>query len=117
MEYAHILQLAREHRKNPTAAEKFFWDKVRNRCFQGLKFNRQYVLEVVESKYFIVDFHCFEKKLVIELDGRIHDYQVEYDNGRSFEIEELGYTVIRFKNEEVLEDWNKVEKILMKIIS
>ena len=62
--------------------------------------------------YFIADFYWHKVKLVVEIDGDSHKCQMEYDNGRTAEIEEFGITVIRFTNEEVL---NYLEKVVNKI--
>ena len=61
---------------------------------------------------FIPDFICNEKKLIIEVDGEIHTTQQEYDEGRTYELNELGYKVIRFTNDEVL---NNIDFVLQKI--
>ena len=112
-----IVDLARALRKNQTPAETRLWKALRNRQFLGKKFLRQHVLVYQGSgrkKYFfIADFYCAEIKLVIELDGKIHDHPVEkmYDLSRDEIIQELGCKVIRFRNEE-LEDFDSV---LMKI--
>ena len=71
--------------------------------------------EAASFRYFIADFYCHEKKLVIELDGEIHDKkeQMEYDDGRSFELEEKGFKILRFRNEEVIND---IQSVLKRII-
>jgi len=61
----------------------------------------------------IADFYCPECKLIVEIDGDIHDFQVEEDAQRTKEIESFGYRVIRFRNEEVLSD---IESVLNKIL-
>ena len=97
-------QLCRDLRKKQTNAEKIFWEAVRNRRFMGLKFYRQYPIFVdVDGRetFFIADFFCFEKKLVVEIDGKIHDYQKDYDALRTEIINRKGIDVIRFKNEEI----------------
>ncbi len=101
MTFNHAMEL----RKNLTPAEDKLWDALRNRRLCGFKFRRQHPL-----KQFIADFYCHEKKLVIELDGEIHQKQEisEYDEGRTFELEKFGLTVLRFKNEEVLRSFDKV---------
>ena len=92
-----------------TPAESMLWSFLRNKSFLGLKFRRQHPI-----KNFIVDFYCHELKMVIELDGSIHDQndQAEYDLGRTFELEELGLKVIRFRNEEV---FDSIERVLERI--
>lgn len=116
MRHTNILYKARELRKNPTKAETFFWEKVRKKRFMGLRFNRQYILpysdELNKTKNYIVDFLCFEKKIVIELDGGIHKSQKEYDETREGDIKNMGYRIIRFKNEDVLYNWKIVQKRL-----
>ena len=93
-----------------TPAEKVLWDKLRSKALDGYKFRRQHPI----SKY-ITDFYCHSLKLVIEIDGNIHDLedQIEYDAGREFELQELGLKVLRFTNEEVLQS---PEKVLNKIL-
>jgi very-short-patch-repair endonuclease len=100
---------AKELRTEMTPAEKLLWSLVRNRKIAGLKFRRQHPI----GKY-IADFYCPEKKLVIELDGGIHDTveQKEHDEGRTAEIENYELKIIRFKNEEVIND---SEEVLKKI--
>lgn len=107
-----IVELCRELRRNSTSSESILWANVRNRKLSGRKFYRQYpivYLSTVDLYYFFVaDFYCHEKKLVIELDGKIHDFQQEYDEGRTAIIEKLGIRVIRFTNEELSADISKV---------
>ena len=114
MRYLEVLSYARELRKNQTKAEAVFWSKVRNRRFHGHKFNRQFIIEHQKSNYFIADFHCFKKKLIVEIDGKIHLKRVEEDRNRDAILSELGYTTVRFKNEEVLNNWKKVEVRLLQ---
>jgi very-short-patch-repair endonuclease len=76
-----------------TDAEKILWEKISKRKIDGLRFRKQHSI----GRY-IVDFYCFEKKLVIELDGDIHDSQKEYDHNRDNELTARGNTILRFKN-------------------
>ncbi|WP_420575338.1 DUF559 domain-containing protein [Ekhidna sp.] len=112
MKYSQILEYARSLRKNRTPAEKIFWANVRNRKFKGLKFNRQFIIEHEDRSYFIADFYCHEHKLIIEVDGGIHTQQIEYDKIREDILFDLGYKVLRFKNEEILNDWMNVDERL-----
>jgi len=76
-------QLCRELRKNQTKAEKIFWEAVRNRKFMGLKFYRQYPLffdYTGKETFYIADFFCFEKKCVIEIDGKIEKFMTTKKN-------------------------------------
>ncbi len=108
----------RELRKNQTNAEKIFWEHVRNRKFMGLKINRQFPIFydlLGKETFYIADFYCHEKKLVIELDGKIHERQKEQDKIRTEILQELGLKVIRFKNDEIEQNTNQVLQTLKKI--
>ncbi|SDZ55159.1 MULTISPECIES: endonuclease domain-containing protein [Rhodonellum] len=96
-----IHKRARELRKRLTPSEKILWETLKGKSFRGLKFRRQHPIHK-----FIVDFYCHELKLVIEIDGGIHDTmdQKEYDMGRTFELNELGLEILRFGNEMILSD-------------
>ncbi|MEA2097292.1 MAG: endonuclease domain-containing protein [Candidatus Cloacimonadota bacterium] len=105
-------QVVRELRKKETLAEKKFWNFVRNRQINGMKFRRQYPIKFVWNdrvRYFIADFYCHESKLVIEIDGGIHELQRDYDILRTYIINQLGIQVIRFSNIDVMNDINKIE--------
>jgi leucyl-tRNA synthetase len=103
-----LKELARNNRKNPTPAEAKLWDMLRGDAL-GVNFRRQHTIED-----FIVDFVCLKRKLVIEVDGEIHlkEENQEYDTARSFVLNDLGYNILRFTNNEVLET---PEKVLDKI--
>ena len=100
---------AHELRKSMTSVEKILWRHLRNRRLNGFKFRRQHPIDI-----FIADFYCHERKLIIELDGGIHDTeeQHEYDLGRTFELQGKGFKIIRYSNEEVIND---IEKVLKSI--
>jgi very-short-patch-repair endonuclease len=120
MSYDKILYLARQFRKNATPAEEFFWQKVRNRQLLGKKFTRQFIIQHAEEegtkRFFIADFYCHEKKLIVELDGGIHETQVEYDQLREEILLKMGFSVLRLPNEVVLHRWGKVEKQLIALL-
>ena len=99
-----LVEHARENRKNQTEAEDFLWQEIRNSNL-GAKFRRQHYISD-----FIVDFVCLEKELIVEVDGEIHNHQKEYDEGRTYELEQFGFKVIRFTNEEVINDIKRVKK-------
>ena len=99
-------------RKNQTPAEKVLWEVVRNKQLGGFKFRRQHIIDV-----FIVDFVCIKAKLVIEVDGKIHDLQKEYDEERTRYLNDYGFKVIRFKNEEVLNKIDWVKKEIVKALN
>ena len=92
------LRLAGDLRHNMTRAEKLLWGQLRNRKMNGFRFRRQHPINE-----FIVDFFCYEAKLVIELDGDVHmdRAQMEKDIDRTRILNRHGLFVIRFKNEEV----------------
>jgi leucyl-tRNA synthetase len=106
---------ARELRQNMTDAEKLLWINLRNRRFHQLKFLRQHpiIYDMTNNKplYFIADFYCAEKKLVIEVDGKIHDFQKEDDQHREKILQSLKLTILRIRNEEV----DDVHSVLGKI--
>jgi very-short-patch-repair endonuclease len=91
-----VEQAARSMRRTPTPAEAALWRILRNRSI-GSKFRRQHPLG-----RFIVDFCCPSHRLVIELDGRGHESEVERDTERSEFLRCAGYEVVRFSNAEVL---------------
>jgi len=86
---------ARELRLHPTPAERHAWTLLRNRGILGLKFRRQHVLHG-----FIVDFYCPSERIVIELEGDVHDTQAQrdYDQARTGFLQAAGYRVIRVRN-------------------
>jgi very-short-patch-repair endonuclease len=112
-------QLCRELRKNQTNAEKIFWEAVRNRKFLGLKFYRQYPIffdYIGKETFYIADFFCFEKKCVVEINGKIHDYLKDRDKQRTFIINMLGLEVVRFRNEEIENCFDHVlERLKMRL--
>ena len=121
MPYRHILLLARHLRQNQTPAESCFWEKVRNKQLLGKKFDRQHIIQHSEvlgkKQYFIADFYCHEEKLIVEIDGDIHFHQVEYDKIREEILIQMGFRIIRFQNNEVLEDWLNVETQLKEMLN
>ena len=120
MKYAEIKVYARKMRNNPTAAEAELWKYIRGRRLQERKFLRQHPLLYQNNDgeyfYFIPDFYCAKEKLIIELDGEIHDNQIEKDKNREAILKHLGFRIIRFKNEEVLHNWPQVAKRLEALI-
>jgi very-short-patch-repair endonuclease len=98
-------EYARELRNRTTGAEQRLWALLRNGQLKGKKFRRQHALA-----NYVVDFYCNECKLAIELDGNFHTNTEakEYDKSRTALLKELGITVLRFWNEEVIKDPSKV---------
>jgi very-short-patch-repair endonuclease len=112
--YPHyLINLARQFRKRATPAEAALWERLRNKKLAGFKFVRQFHVE-----RYIVDFCCREQKLVVELEGGIHEMeaQKEYDRVRFEELELRGMTILRFNNEEIFQNMDSVlEKILTEL--
>lgn len=88
-----------------------FWELVRDRQLMGLKFRRQHQLGD-----YIADFYCHEHRLVIEFDGRIHSAKRQKDHKRDAWMEAQGFTVLRFRNEQLLEDPESVLTAIAEII-
>lgn len=105
-----IFENAAGLRKNQTIAEQILWECLRNKKLKGYKFRRQHPI----SKY-IVDFYCAEKKLAVELDGKIHNKTdvMENDKLRTNALKDTGVRVIRFKNREII---SSLETVLNKLI-
>lgn len=101
--WAKLKPLARQMRKEPTAAEALLWQRLRKRQVLGHKFRRQHAIE-----RFIVDFYCRDARLVVEVDGPIHQYTQEEDAIRQTFLESQGLEVIRFRNREVMQDIKSV---------
>ena len=99
---------AQELRQRSTDAEQALWKRLRNRQLAECKFRRQVPL----GKY-IVDFVCFERKVVIEVDGGHHQEQVSSDAVRTTWLESQGFQVLRFWNHEVLADTEAVQDALL----
>jgi very-short-patch-repair endonuclease len=97
---------ARKLRKELTPAERKLWALIRNDQL-GVNFRRQHAIG-----NFIPDFVCIKKKLILELDGSQHLEQVEYDTERTKYFETLGYRVIRFWNNQIMNDINGVVKAI-----
>jgi len=94
-----------------TPQEKKLWQVLRNHQFYGFEIRRQYPID----KY-IVDFICRSKKIIIEIDGGQHNEKdaVEYDKTRTFDLEKLGYKVIRFWNNDINNNLEGVYRTLQK---
>jgi very-short-patch-repair endonuclease len=105
-----LLDRRRELRQTQTKAEEILWFELRNNKL-GAKFKRQNSIGG-----YITDFYCQKYKLIVELDGEVHNTTEakEYDEVRDKFFTSLGYKVLRFPNSEV-EDKNKIEEVLEKI--
>ena len=106
-------QFAREMRHDPTPAEHLLWQALRRHQFLNLHFRRQHPIE-----QFIVDFVCLSHRVIIEVDGEIHDVpeQAKYDQERQAYLESLWFLVLRFPNEAIFADLQKVLKHIVEAL-
>ena len=107
------LKNAKEMRSNMTPAETKMWRFLRGKRFQCLKFKRQ----VLIGNY-IVDFLCEDKKIIIEIDGGQHNEElnIQSDKNRTRYLENNGYKVLRFWNDEVMKNINGVMEVIFREI-
>ena len=100
-----VILFARELRKNMTRAEEVLWSRLRKKQVEGFTFRRQHPIDI-----YIVDFYCHEFNLIIEVDGDIHELPEvsEHDEGRTAELERFGLKIIRFTNQEVIQQTDNV---------
>jgi len=107
-------------RNNATRAEQIFWNVVKNRRLLNHKFLRQhpiYFEHEDRKRFFVADFYCAKKKLIIEIDGYIHENQQEYDELRTAILNMNRYTVIRFENDEMSDQNSVVTKLISHLKS
>jgi len=116
--YYELLKAYSDYNKmHPTAAEAIMWDCLQSKRI-GIKFRRQHII-----KDYIVDFVNLQSKIVIEIDGQYHieNNQIVKDTSRTDDLQQLGYTVIRFSNEEVVGNTNivlrQIKKTVMEVIT
>ena len=100
-----LKQRAKDLRKEKTSTEDILWSALRNKQLGGLKFRRQHPIHRA-----IADFCCAELKLIVEVDGSIHEIEEQHNHDlvRDEWLRERGYTVVRFKNQEVENSLNDV---------
>jgi len=103
------VEIARKLRKQQTSAEERLWWLLRNRFMLGYKFRRQFVY-----KGFILDFYCPAVRLGIEVDGKVHLKQKDYDIARQRILNNHNIKIIRFTNNEI---FNKPVQVLKQITS
>ncbi len=112
-------EVCRNLRRAQTEAERLLWEELRDRKLNGLKFYRQYPIFVEwlgSETFFVADFFCFERQLVIEVDGRVHAYRVDHDQLRTFIINQLGIQVVRYRNEQIETDLAGVIEALRRTV-
>ncbi|MCB0463669.1 MAG: isoleucine--tRNA ligase [Flavobacteriaceae bacterium] len=108
--YKLLKELKAQRIKNPTEAEQVLWESLRAKKFDGYKFRREHIIDE-----FIVDFVCLSQRIVIEVDGEYHNQPevLEADELRTEILEDLGYSVLRFTNREVI---GNIDAVLDKIL-
>jgi len=117
MKWSEIKEIATRLRNNPTPSEGVLWEILRNRQLMRRKFLRQHPLiydsdrNANEFFFFIPDFYCASEKLIVELDGPIHDFQKEKDYHREQILTSNNLRVLRILNEEL----NNIELVKKKI--
>jgi cyclase len=104
---AITIETAKMLRNNMTYHENLLWEKLKGKQIYGVRFRRQHPI-----MFFIADFYCHEAKLVVEVDGDIHNDKTDYDDGRSAEMEKYGLIVLRITNAEVE---TSLENVIYKI--
>jgi very-short-patch-repair endonuclease len=107
MDKGEILNNAKTLRTHQTDAEQRLWHHLRAHRFMNLKFKRQKPVG-----HYIVDFVCLERRLIIEIDGGQHTEQAQYDQQRDAWLRNQGYTILRFWNNEVMQ---QLESVLEQI--
>jgi very-short-patch-repair endonuclease len=107
-----LKDFARRLRNNSTLPEVILWEKLlKQKKLRGYPFLRQRPI-----KNYIVDFFSKELQLIIEIDGEIHKFQKAKDKSRELELKELGYKIIRFSNEQILNDFFNVFRTLESFV-
>lgn len=107
MQYGLLNEFVRKHRSKPTEAEAILWELLRGKQIEGFKFRRQHIIGS-----FITDFVCLSEKLIIEVDGSIHQLpqNITSDEERTQWLNKKGFEVIRFTNDEIINQTNSVIK-------
>jgi len=112
LNYRLLKEKAMYKKNNMTDAERFLWDHLSGNAL-GVRFRKQHIID-----NYIVDFVCLSKQLVIEVDGGYHfeEEQIELDKIRTFHLRELGFDELRFTNEEVFNDIDKVIQTIQEYL-
>ena len=106
--FEDLRSFAKSNRNNPTEAEKLFWKRLKKYKYTFLRQKPIY--------RFIVDFYCSKLLLAIEIDGGYHNKQYGYDKGREDLLYKIGIKTIRFENNDVIKNTDKVFETLDEII-
>jgi cobalamin-dependent methionine synthase I/very-short-patch-repair endonuclease len=111
--YPLLKQFALEHRKNPTPAEEVLWGLLKTKKLEGYKFRRQHIMG-----NYITDLVCLDKRLVVEIDGLIHQLpeNKEADEIRTKWLNEQGFNVLRVTNDQVLNETDKTLDLILNAL-
>jgi very-short-patch-repair endonuclease len=101
---------AKQQRRTMTIAEKLLWQQVRANRLGGFHFRRQQI-----AAGYIVDFYCHAARLVVEVDGPIHEQQRDYDKVRDLALTKLGFRIVRFSNDVIIRDLQHVVTQILKL--
>ncbi len=107
----YVIALAREQRMHLTESEKILWFYLQNKKLDGFRFRCQHPVY-----RYILDFYCHEVQLAIEVDGRIHHQQKDYDEYRDTFLKNIGITTIRFDAEDVINNTSHIVNEILKTI-
>ena len=119
MKWMEIKMIAARLRNNPTLSEEKLWRVIRNKQLDGRKFLRQHPIIYDSDRnnndffFFVPDFYCAAENLVIELDGKVHDFQKEKDYNRDKILTANNLRVLRIANDEL----DEIENVKQKIIN
>jgi very-short-patch-repair endonuclease len=102
-----LQQRGQDMRRNPTMAEGALWKQLSNRKLGGYKFSRQ-----IAVGNYIVDFLCREYRLIVEVDGLDHEQKFDLDNYRSKELNEMGFSIVRVTNADIMQNMDGVLGII-----
>jgi very-short-patch-repair endonuclease len=115
MKYYEVKKFSRRLRKKQTESEQTLWQLLRDRQLEGFKFLRQHPLlydrQGNNLRFFIPDFYCPRARLIVELDGSVHDATKDYDRWRDEILTEKGLKVLRFRNDEL----TNIDAVLQRI--
>jgi very-short-patch-repair endonuclease len=107
-----IFERAKYLRENMTDTEKILWNELKLNKIDGYRFKAQHPIDI-----YVVDFYCHKAKLVIEIDGKMHEFQKNEDISRADEIKSFGLKVIRFSNNDIRKNLtNVIEKIRKEVL-
>jgi very-short-patch-repair endonuclease len=117
MKYYQIKEITRRLRKNPTKYEEILWRKLRRKQLKGRKFLRQHAVIYdsvgTEHFFYVPDFYCPSEQIAVEVDGEIHQYTKKRDARRDEILRDMKIEVLRFANQEIIDDMENVLKRIM----